>query len=256
LRNAVSADGHVGKTTQSPAMASPNVLTPKKPAVVLLSGGLDSATIAAIAREAGYPIHALSVDYGQRHRFELEAARRVADALGVAGHKVLSIDLASLGGSALTADIDVPQGRSDLQMAEGIPITYVPARNTVLLSLALGYAEVLGAADIFIGVNAVDYSGYPDCRPEFVAAFERLANLATKAGVEGSLRFRIHTPLIDMTKAEIVHRGTELGVDYGLTHTCYAPNDQGVACGTCDACQLRRKGFTEAGLIDPIEYQV
>ena len=236
-------------------MASRNVAIEKKPAVVLLSGGLDSATVGAIAREAGYRIHALSVDYGQRHRFELEAARRVADALGVAEQKVLPIDLAALGGSALTAEIDVPRGRSDDQMAQGIPVTYVPARNTVLLSLALGYAEVLGAADIFIGVNAVDYSGYPDCRPEFVGAFEQLANLATKAGVEGTLRFRIHTPLIDMTKAEIVQRGTELGVDYGLTHTCYDPNEQGVACGACDACQLRRKGFAEAGLVDPIEYQ-
>jgi len=236
-------------------MASRNVAIEKKPAVVLLSGGLDSATVGAIAREAGYRIHALSVDYGQRHRFELEAARRVADALGVAEQKVLPIDLAALGGSALTAEIDVPRGRSDDQMAQGIPVTYVPARNTILLSLALGYAEVLGAADIFIGVNAVDYSGYPDCRPEFVGAFEQLANLATKAGVEGTLRFRIHTPLIDMTKAEIVQRGTELGVDYGLTHTCYDPNEQGVACGACDACQLRRKGFAEAGLVDPIEYQ-
>jgi len=232
-------------------MTSPNT----KLAVVLLSGGLDSATSAAIAQAEGYQVHALSIDYGQRHRFELESAARVAAALSVVQHKLLTIDLASLGGSALTADIDVPQGRSDEQIAEGIPITYVPARNTVMLSLALGYAEVLGAADIFIGVNAVDYSGYPDCRPEFIAAFEQVANLATKAGVEGELQFRIHTPLIDLTKAEIIHRGTELGVDYALTHTCYSPNDSGLSCGKCDACQLRLKGFADAELVDPIAYQ-
>lgn len=224
-------------------------------AVVLLSGGLDSATCAAIAKSEGFAVHALSINYGQRHRFELDSARRVAEAIDVAEHKVLPIDLAALGGSALTADIDVPQGRSDEQIAEGIPVTYVPARNTVMLSLALGYAEVLGAADIFIGVNAVDYSGYPDCRPEFIAAFERVANLATKAGVEGELTFRIHTPLIDLTKAEIVRRGVQLGVDYSLTHTCYKPDDQGISCGQCDACQLRQKGFADAGLEDPIEYQ-
>lgn len=223
-------------------------------AVVLLSGGLDSATVAAIARSEGYRVHALTVDYGQRHRFELEAARKVAGANNVTEHKLLSVDLSSLGGSALTDDIAVPQSRSDEEISTGIPITYVPARNTIMLSLALGYAEVLGAADIFIGVNAVDYSGYPDCRPEFIAAYETLANLATKAGVEESSRFRIHTPLIDLTKAEIVQRGTELSVDYGLTHTCYAPNEQGVSCGQCDACQLRRKGFADAGLTDPIEY--
>ncbi len=228
--------------------------SPQK-AVVLLSGGLDSATSAAIAKAGGFEVFALSIDYGQRHRFELQSARRVAQSIGVAEHKTLPIDLAALGGSALTDEIDVPQGRSDDQIAEGIPITYVPARNTVMLSLALGYAEVLGAADIFIGVNAVDYSGYPDCRPEFIAAFEKVANLATKAGVEGELQFRIHTPLIDLTKAEIVQRGTELGVDYSLTHTCYAPNEQGISCGTCDACQLRQKGFADAGLTDPIEYQ-
>ena len=226
-----------------------------KPAVVLLSGGLDSATTAAIAQSEGYQVHALSIDYGQRHRFELRSAERVAEWLDVVEHKILPIDLASLGGSALTADIDVPQGRSDEQIASGIPITYVPARNTVMLSLALGYAEVLGAADIFIGVNAVDYSGYPDCRPEFIAAFERVANLATKAGVEGELKFQIHTPLIDWTKGEIIRRGTALGVDYAITHTCYAPNGQGISCGTCDACQLRQKGFADAGLIDPIAYQ-
>lgn len=224
-------------------------------AVVLLSGGLDSATCAAIAKSEGFAVHALSINYGQRHRFELDSARRVAEACDVAEHKVLPIDLAALGGSALTADIDVPQGRSDDQIAEGIPVTYVPARNTVMLSLALGYAEVLGAADIFIGVNAVDYSGYPDCRPEFIAAFQRVANLATKAGVEGELAFRIHTPLIDLTKAEIVRRGVQLGVDYSLTHTCYKPDDQGISCGQCDACQLRQKGFADAGLEDPIKYQ-
>jgi 7-cyano-7-deazaguanine synthase len=226
-----------------------------KKAVILLSGGLDSATTAAIAASEGYRLHALSVDYGQRHRFELEAAQRVATALQVAEHKIVQIDLAAWGGSALTADIAVPQGRSGEAIAQGIPVTYVPARNTVLLALALGYAEVVGAEDIFLGVNAVDYSGYPDCRPEFIAAFEQLANLATKVGVEGTLRFQIHAPLIHLTKAEIVLRGTELGVDYGLTHTCYAPNEVGMACGTCDACQLRKQGFAAAGLVDPIGYQ-
>jgi 7-cyano-7-deazaguanine synthase len=226
-----------------------------KKAVVLLSGGLDSATTAEIAAAEGYAIYALSIDYGQRHRFELESARRVAAAVGVAEHKLVAIDLASLGGSALTADIAVPQGRSPEQISSGIPVTYVPARNTVMLSIALGYAEVLGAADIFVGVNAVDYSGYPDCRPEFIAAFETLANLATKAGVEGTANFRIHTPLIELTKAEIIQRGNELGVDYSLTHTCYAPNEAGISCGQCDACHLRKKGFADAGLVDPIRYQ-
>jgi 7-cyano-7-deazaguanine synthase len=223
--------------------------------VLLLSGGLDSATTAAIALSEGFRLHALSVDYGQRHRFELDAARRVAESLGIAEHRVLRIDLGAIGGSALTADIAVPRDRPTEEISSGIPITYVPARNTVMLSLALGYAEVIGAADFFIGVNAVDYSGYPDCRPEFIAAFERVANLATKAGVEGTLRFQIHTPLIQLTKAEIIRRGTELGVDYALTHSCYAPNDEGVACGRCDACQLRLKGFAEAGLVDPVQYQ-
>jgi 7-cyano-7-deazaguanine synthase len=179
----------------------------------------------------------------------------VAEAIGAARHVTVKVDLAQFGGSALTAAIEVPHDRSEGEMAQGIPITYVPARNTVLLALALGYAEVVGAADLFIGVNAVDYSGYPDCRPEFVAAFEELANLATKAGVEGTLRFQIHTPLIQMTKAQIIRRGTELGVDYGLTHTCYSPNESGVACGRCDACHLRLKGFAEGGLADPIQYQ-
>ena len=222
--------------------------------MLLLSGGLDSATVAAIAQDAGYRLYALSVDYGQRHRFELEAAKQVAAATGVVEHQLVCVDLTTLGSSPPTAQIEIPQGRSDEEISGGIPVTYVPARNTIMLSIALGYAEVLGASDIFIGVNAVDYSGYPDCRPEFVAAYETMANLATKAGVEGN-RLRIHTPLIDLTKAEIIRRGTELGVDYGLTHTCYAPSEAGISCGRCDACVLRQKGFTEAGLIDPIEYQ-
>ncbi len=227
-----------------------------QPAVVLLSGGLDSATAAAIAQSEGYELSALSIDYGQRHRFELEAARRVAQALGIARHVVLPVDLRQLGGSALTAAIEVPKGRSLADMTAEIPITYVPARNTVFLALALGYAEVVGAAAIFIGVNAIDYSGYPDCRPEYIAAFARVAALATKAGAEGRLDFRIHTPLIEMTKAQIIRRGLELGVDYGLTHTCYDPDTAGRSCGRCDACLLRLRGFAEAGATDPIEYQV
>jgi len=226
-----------------------------QPAVVLLSGGLDSTTVAAIGRSMGFRLHTLSVDYGQRHRFELTAAARVAAALGAARHVTIRVDLAQLGGSALTDRIDVPKGSRGLAMVPGIPVTYVPARNTVLLALALAYAETVQAADIFIGVNAVDYSGYPDCRPEFVRAFQELANLATKAGVEGSLRFTIHTPLMKSTKAEIIRRGEELGVDFGLTHSCYDPNGRGIACGQCDACRLRLKGFAEAGRIDPIEYQ-
>jgi 7-cyano-7-deazaguanine synthase len=224
-------------------------------AVVLLSGGLDSATTAAIARAEGFRLFALSVDYGQRHRFELEAARRVAESLRVERHVAAKVGLDQFGGSALTDDIAVPMDRDDSQISHGIPVTYVPARNTVFLSLALGYAEVVGAADLFIGVNAIDYSGYPDCRPEFIEAFERLANLATKAGVEQTLRFRIHTPLIHMTKAEIIRRGLDLGVDYGLTHSCYSPNDAGVACGRCDACRLRLKGFAEAHSQDQVPYQ-
>ena len=224
-------------------------------AVVLLSGGLDSATVAAIAAADGFaPIHALSIDYGQRHRFELEAARRVAAAMGISRHITVRIDLAALGGSALTADIPVPKARSLEEMSQEIPVTYVPARNTVFLSLALAYAETLGAADIFLGVNAVDYSGYPDCRPEFIATFERLAQLATKAGVEGSLKFKIHTPLITMTKSQIIRRGTELGVDYRLTHSCYDPASDGQSCGRCDACLIRRQGFVDAGLTDPLNY--
>lgn len=223
-------------------------------AVVLLSGGLDSATTLAIARNEGFECYAISFDYGQRHRFELEAAEKVGRTLEVARQIVVPIDLRAFGGSALTADIAVPKDRADVEMTSGIPITYVPARNTVFLSLALGWAEVLGAFDIFVGVNAVDYSGYPDCRPEFVAAFESLANLATKAGVEGPQRFRIHAPLIHLTKAEIIRRGVSLGVDYGLTHSCYDPDALGRSCGHCDSCQLRHKGFLEAGLPDPTIY--
>lgn len=225
------------------------------PAVVLLSGGLDSATVAAIALSEGFELCALTVDYGQRHAEELRAAKRVAASLEVRRHVMMAVPLAELGGSALTADIVVPKGRAKEEMETGIPVTYVPARNTVLLSLALAYAEVIQAADIFIGVNALDYSGYPDCRPEFVAAFEHLANLATKAGVEGTMRFRIHAPLVQLTKAEIIRRGMELGVDYGLTHSCYDPGPTGIACGGCDACLLRRAGFAEAGYADPLAYQ-
>jgi len=232
-----------------------SVLPMTKPAVILLSGGLDSATTAAIARREGFQLYALSVDYGQRHRHELAAARRVAEAIGVARHVVVSVDLAQFGSSALTACIDVPKDRSLGQIEEEIPVTYVPARNTVLLSLALAYAETVDAADVFLGVNAVDYSGYPDCRPDFLAAFGRLANLATKAGVEGRLDFAIHAPLLEMTKAQIIRRGTELGVDFGLTHSCYDPADDGRSCGRCDACRLRLKGFAEAGLNDPPTYQ-
>jgi 7-cyano-7-deazaguanine synthase len=233
-------------STKSPA--------PTKPAVILLSGGLDSATAGAIARAEGFELFALSVDYGQRHRFELEAAARVAKHLAVKRHETVRIDLGRFGASALTADIAVPKGRTADDMEHGIPVTYVPARNTVLLSLALAYAETVVAADIFIGVNAIDYSGYPDCRPEYIAAFERLANLATKAGVEGTLNFKIHTPLITMTKAEIICRGTQLRVDYSLTHSCYDPDVDGRSCGRCDACLLRRKGFADAGLADPLGY--
>lgn len=227
---------------------------PDRKAVILLSGGLDSATTAAIAKAEGFSLYALSVDYGQRHKFELEAAARVAKAMAVERHVVLSFDLRQFGGSALTSGFEVPKDRRPEEMEQSIPVTYVPARNTILLSLALGFAESLGAADLFLGVNAVDYSGYPDCRPEFIAAFERLANLATKAGVEGQTQFRIHAPLIRMTKAEIIRRGMELGVDYSLTHTCYDPDDAGLSCGHCDACQLRLRGFAEAGLVDPAIY--
>jgi 7-cyano-7-deazaguanine synthase len=225
-----------------------------QPAVVLASGGVDSTTVLAIARSEGFAVHALSFDYGQRHRREVEAAARVAKALGAADHKVVAFDLRTFGGSALTSGLAVPKGRPPEAIAAGIPVTYVPARNTIFLAFALGWAEVLGAQDLFIGVNAVDYSGYPDCRPEFIEAFERTANLATKAGVEGTARFRIHTPLIRMTKAEIIRKGLSLGVDFALTHSCYDPAPDGRACGACDSCQLRRKGFAEAGSPDPIPY--
>jgi 7-cyano-7-deazaguanine synthase len=224
-------------------------------AVVLLSGGLDSATVAAIARADGYDVHALSFDYGQRHAAELEAAARVAAHVGVTDHKVVPIDLRAFGGSALTADIDVPKGRDADEMGTGIPITYVPARNTIFLSFALAWAEVLESSDVFIGVNALDYSGYPDCRPEYIHAFQTMARLATKTGVEGITELTIHTPLMTLTKAQIVQRGTALGVDYGLTVSCYDADDSGAACGECDSCVLRRKGFTEAGITDPTRYQ-
>jgi 7-cyano-7-deazaguanine synthase len=226
-----------------------------KRAVVLVSGGLDSATALAIARAEGFELYAISFDYGQRHRHEVEAAGRVCAANGVKRHIVFPIDLRAFGGSALTDEINVPKDRSDDEMGAGIPITYVPARNAVFLSIALGWAETLGAFDLIVGVNAVDYSGYPDCRPEFVEAFERLANLATKAGVEGMGKWRVHAPLIRLTKAEIIRRGVELGVDYSLTHSCYDPDEAGRSCGRCDSCRLRLKGFAEAGLKDRVEYQ-
>ena len=219
-------------------------------AVCLLSGGLDSATCLALARREGYRCYALSFDYGQRHRVELDAAARVAQALGAERHLVAKIGLDVFGGSALTAAIDVPKGRSAGEMGAGIPITYVPARNTIFLSFALAWAEVLESSDIFIGVNALDYSGYPDCRPEYIEAYEHLANLATRAGVEGATRMKIHTPLLHLTKAGIVKLGRELGLDFGLTFSCYDPGPGGLACGQCDACLLRRKGFDEAGIED------
>jgi 7-cyano-7-deazaguanine synthase len=221
-----------------------------KPAVCLLSGGLDSSTCLALARREGYACHALSFDYGQRHRIELEAAARVARALGVERHIVATIGLDAFGGSALTGNIEVPKGRSTAEMDRIIPVTYVPARNTIFLSFALAWAEVLACSDIFIGVNALDYSGYPDCRPEFIQAFEDMANLATKAGVEGRTRVVIHTPLIGLTKAGIVRLARDLGLDFTLTHSCYDPSPDGRACGSCDSCLLRRKGFEEAGIED------
>ncbi|MEZ5403461.1 MAG: 7-cyano-7-deazaguanine synthase QueC [Bryobacteraceae bacterium] len=225
------------------------------PAVCLLSGGLDSATCLAWARARGFACHALSFDYGQRHRAELEAAARVAASVGAARHLTIPVRLDLFGASALTeSGIAVPKHRSAEAMGKGIPVTYVPARNTVFLSLALAWAEVLGASDIVIGVNAIDYSGYPDCRPEFIEAFARMADLATRAGVEGRTRIRIHTPLIELSKAGIIRLGTELGVDYGMTHSCYDPTPEGLPCGSCDSCLLRRKGFDEAGLRDPLPY--
>src|SRR5579871_182266 len=227
----------------------------EKRGVVLLSGGVDSTTTLAIAKSQGFDVYALSFRYGQRHEIEVQAARRIAAAFGVQQHNVVTIDLRSFGGSALTGDMDVPKGRSGDEIGTGIPSTYVPARNTIFLSFALAWAEVIRAQDIFIGVNALDYSGYPDCRPEFISAFERLANLATKAGVEGMSKFTIHTPLIAMSKAQIVRTGVSLGVDYSLTLSCYDPSPAGAACGACDSCQLRRKGFLEAGLSDPTLYR-
>jgi len=230
--------------------------SPTRPAVVLLSGGLDSTTTLAIARAEGFALNALTFRYGQRHAIEIEAACKIAAAFGVAKHVVIDFDLRTFGGSALTSDLAVPKGRSDVQMAEGIPVTYVPARNTIFLSFALAWAEVLGANDIFAGMNAIDYSGYPDCRPEYVAAFEQMANLATKAAVEGKQRIQIHTPLIRLSKADIIRRGLELGVDYSLTNSCYDPDAAtGAACGQCDACLLRLKGFAAHGVGDPIRYK-
>jgi 7-cyano-7-deazaguanine synthase len=228
-------------------------VSPGRPAVVLLSGGLDSATVLALARGQGFACHALTVAYGQRHAVELESARAVARALGAVEHRFAPLDLRLFGGSALTADVPVPLDRPESEMTAGIPITYVPARNTIFLALALAYAEVIGAVDIGVGVNSIDFSGYPDCRPEFIQAFEKLANLATRAGVEGS-RFHIHAPLVTMTKADIIRLGTSLGIDYSLTHSCYAPSAEGLACGRCDSCQIRRAGFAAAGVADPTRY--
>ena len=223
-----------------------------RPAVVLLSGGLDSATVLAIARHEGFDPSAISFRYGQRHAFELHCAKKIAGRDGPVPHVVIDFDLRRFGGSALTADIDVPKEREAADIAEGIPITYVPARNTIFLSFALAYAEVLGATDIFVGVNALDYSGYPDCRPEYIGAFEAMANLATRAGVEGTQKLKIHAPLMAMNKAQIIRRGIELGVDYSLTSSCYDPGLSGEPCGGCDSCQLRRRGFAAAGIADPL----
>ncbi|QVL33066.1 7-cyano-7-deazaguanine synthase QueC [Telmatocola sphagniphila] len=226
-----------------------------KKAVVLLSGGLDSATTLAIAQEQEYAVYALSVDYGQRHKVELQRAAQFAESRKVHEHKTVAIDLRTFGGSALTANIDVPKNRSSDQMSHGIPVTYVPARNTILLSLCLGYAETVGAYDLFIGANILDYSGYPDCRPAFLEAFANLANLATKAGVEGTAKFQVHAPLIQMTKAEIIRKGIALGIDYAQTLSCYDPDESGRSCGKCDSCLLRAKGFAEAGVTDPTTYK-
>ena len=230
-------------------------MTKTKKAVVLLSGGLDSTTCVAIAQQQGYDVVALSFDYGQRHTQELAAAARVAQSMGITNHVTANIDLRVFGGSALTDDIAVPKGRNSADMSHDIPVTYVPARNTIFLSFALAFAETQGSSDIFIGVNALDFSGYPDCRPDYIDAYEKMANLATKSGVEGAGSIKIHTPLIDMTKADIVHRGLSLGVDYGLTTSCYDPAANGASCGQCDACHLRLKGFREAGEVDPVAYK-
>jgi 7-cyano-7-deazaguanine synthase len=226
----------------------------QKTAVVLLSGGLDSATVLAIARGQGFAPYALSFSYGQRHSIELDAARRVAESLGAVEHRIAQIDLRAFGGSALTAEIDVPKNRPADEIEHGIPITYVPARNTIFLSFALAWAEVLGSSDIFLGVNALDYSGYPDCRLEYIAAYETMANLATKAGVEGTQKLKIHAPLLQMTKAEIIRTGLSLGVNYALTSSCYDPAPDGTPCGACDSCILRQKGFRENGIEDPLRY--
>ncbi len=224
-------------------------------AVVLLSGGLDSTTTLAVAKAEGFEVYALSVDYGQRHRVELDRAAAVAKQFVVVEHRTVRLDLRAIGGSALTDAIDVPKDRTDEAIGHGVPVTYVPARNTILLGVALGYAETVGAFDLFIGANVLDYSGYPDCRPEFLAAFEQLANLATKAGTEGTGKFRVHAPLLKLTKAEIIREGVRLGIDYSWTLSCYDPDDRGRACGRCDSCVLRKKGFAEAGVPDPTAYQ-
>ncbi len=231
-------------------------MTCTRRAVVLLSGGVDSTTTLALAKKEGFEIYALSYNYGQRHGRELDAARRVAEHLGVARHVVAGIDLRAFGGSALTSDLEVPKGRNPAQMSAEIPITYVPARNTIFLAVALAWCEVLGAEDLYIGVNVLDYSGYPDCRPEFLEGFARLACLATKAGVEGRAHYRVHAPLLRMTKAQIIRAGVEAGVDFSLTHSCYDPTPEGLACGGCDSCLLRRQGFREAGIPDPTPYAV
>jgi len=225
-----------------------------KKAIVLSSGGIDSTTVMAMARAEGYEVYSLTFNYGQRHAVELAAAQRIAEALAAKEHLIIDLDLRKIGGSALTDAIEVPKGRSEQEIKQGIPVTYVPARNTIFLSYALAWAERLMAEDIFIGVNAIDFSGYPDCRPEYIRAFEQMANLGLKAAVEGRIKIRIHTPLMAMTKAEIIRRGVELGVDYRLTHSCYDPSADGKACGQCDACLLRKKGFQEAGVIDPTVY--
>jgi len=241
-----------GRGEWQAAIAVRNCVTMNR-AVVLLSGGIDSTTTLAIALAEGYDAYALSFDYGQRHQIETEAARRVADSLGAKQYRIAKIDLRVFGGSALTDDVDVPKKRSEKEIARGIPVTYVPARNTIFLAYALAWAEAIQAADIFLGVNAIDYSGYPDCRPEFIEAFETLANVGTKAGIEGR-RFQIHTPLIKLSKAEIIRKAIELGVELSLTHSCYDPSPEGFACGECDSCLLRLKGFREAGINDPIRY--
>ena len=229
-------------------------MTTDKKAVVLSSGGLDSTTVMAIVKNEGYAIYSLSFSYGQRHKIELEAAKKVADKIGVEKHLVINLDLNKIRGSALTDSIDVPKNRDEEPVCADIPVTYVPARNTIFLSYALAWAEVIGSSDIFIGVNAIDYSGYPDCRPEYIDAFEKMANLATKAGVEGLTRIKINTPLLNMSKAQIIKKGIELSVDYSLTHSCYDPNPEGLACGRCDSCILRKRGFKEAGVKDSTKY--